>query len=280
MTGTATAISNGLFTVTLDFGNQFPGTNRWLEIDVRTNGAGAFTNLSPRQAINPTPYAIYSAAAGTAATASSVSTSNILGTVPLAQLPPTIITNGATGVNITGTFSGNGAGVTNLNISGNTGGAIALSGGFSLTSSPVVGNGPRSVTAADINGDGKLNMICANYGISNGNTLSILTDNRAGAFTLASSPVVGIGCFWVIATDVNGDNEINIVCANYNARRAILFSILTNNGSGSFSLSSSPVVGFGPFRVIAADINGDGKMDLITANFGGGQTPSGAHFRS
>jgi hypothetical protein len=50
LTNTATAVSNGLFTVTLDFGNQFPGAGRWLEIGVRTNGsASAYTTLSPRQ---------------------------------------------------------------------------------------------------------------------------------------------------------------------------------------------------------------------------------------
>src|SRR5215831_7693752 len=42
LTNTATALTNGLFTVTLDFGNQFPGDARWLEIGVCTNGNGAF----------------------------------------------------------------------------------------------------------------------------------------------------------------------------------------------------------------------------------------------
>src|ERR1022692_592277 len=37
LTNTATAVSNALFTVQLDFGNQFPGAARWLEIAVRTN---------------------------------------------------------------------------------------------------------------------------------------------------------------------------------------------------------------------------------------------------
>src|SRR5580765_7876232 len=59
LTNSATAVSNGLFTVTLDFGGLFTGANYWLEIAVRTNGGGAFTNLSPRQPVTPTPYAIF-----------------------------------------------------------------------------------------------------------------------------------------------------------------------------------------------------------------------------
>src|SRR5947209_5437541 len=49
LTNAATVVSNGLFTVTLDFGNQFPGPNRYLEIAVRTNGSGSFFTLGPRQ---------------------------------------------------------------------------------------------------------------------------------------------------------------------------------------------------------------------------------------
>ena len=51
-------VSNGLFTVTLDFGTRvFTGEPRWLRIEVRTNGGGAFTTLAPRQEITATPYA-------------------------------------------------------------------------------------------------------------------------------------------------------------------------------------------------------------------------------
>ena len=67
ITNAATAVSNGLFTATLDFGNQFPGAERWLEIAVRTNGGGAFANLSPRQQITAAPYAVQSLNAGSAA---------------------------------------------------------------------------------------------------------------------------------------------------------------------------------------------------------------------
>jgi len=63
MTNTAVAVSNGLFNVALDFGNQpFLGVNRWLDIAVRTNSsADAFSLLSPRTRIASAPYAIAAA---------------------------------------------------------------------------------------------------------------------------------------------------------------------------------------------------------------------------
>src|SRR5438046_10215239 len=54
------AVSNGVFTVSLDFGaNSFPGANRFLEISARPTG-GSFTLLTPRQPITSPPYAVRS----------------------------------------------------------------------------------------------------------------------------------------------------------------------------------------------------------------------------
>ncbi len=59
-------VSNGLFTVELDFGaGAFTGEARYLQIGVRPGSStGAYTTLSPRQALNPTPYALYSLSTG------------------------------------------------------------------------------------------------------------------------------------------------------------------------------------------------------------------------
>jgi len=56
-------VTNGLFTVTLDYGaNVFDGSDRWMEIAVRPGASsGAFTNVVPRQKITATPYAIRAA---------------------------------------------------------------------------------------------------------------------------------------------------------------------------------------------------------------------------
>jgi hypothetical protein len=60
LTNSATGVTNGLFTITLDFGpGVFTGPGRWLELDVRTNGTGAFTTLLPLQPVLPVPYALY-----------------------------------------------------------------------------------------------------------------------------------------------------------------------------------------------------------------------------
>jgi hypothetical protein len=102
MTNSATLVSNGLFTATIDFGpGVFTGGSNWLEIAVSAHAANSFTTLAPRQHVTPTPYAI--------------TADNLTGTIPLSQLPANVLINGASGVNVSGTFSGNGAGLTNLN---------------------------------------------------------------------------------------------------------------------------------------------------------------------
>ncbi len=57
-------VTGGLFTVSLDFGSQYTGDARWLQIGVRAGGAvgncaiGVYTVLGPRQPLTATPYAL------------------------------------------------------------------------------------------------------------------------------------------------------------------------------------------------------------------------------
>jgi hypothetical protein len=59
------SVSSGLFTVSLDFGAQFNGDARFLQVAVKAGGAvgdcaiGIFTTLTPRQPLNGAPYALY-----------------------------------------------------------------------------------------------------------------------------------------------------------------------------------------------------------------------------
>lgn len=110
LTNSPVAVSNGLFTVTLDPGaGVFTGADRWLEIAVRTNGGGAFNALSPRQPLTATPYAVHAAGA------------NAAGLVGV--LPPWALSGGYVnavqffdpGNLFVGTFHGDGGGLSNVN---------------------------------------------------------------------------------------------------------------------------------------------------------------------
>ena len=64
VTNNAVVITNGLFTVLIDFGpGVFTGTTNWLQIGVATNGVESFTALTPRQELTPAPNAIYAESA-------------------------------------------------------------------------------------------------------------------------------------------------------------------------------------------------------------------------
>ena len=113
LTNSDMAFSNGVFTVTLDFGtNLIAAGERWLELAVRTNGA-TFVSLSPRQPLTGTPFAL-----SARQVTGSVAASQISGPIATGQLPPGLLTNGSAGVALSGTFSGDGSGITNLTLQG------------------------------------------------------------------------------------------------------------------------------------------------------------------
>ena len=268
-------VSNGLFTVvlgdtTLANMQAIPAAVFTTQPDLQlriwfSDGVNGFAALSPVQNLTPAPYAVKANSA-----------SNLLGSLPAGQLsgtiaatllPGIVLTNGAANVTLTGTFSGNGAGVTNISVS-----SVGPAGTFSLILIPLlsfapgitlnVGPNPYSVVAVDVNGDGKLDLISANAGAD---TLTVLTNNGNAVFGSNATLSVGSEPFSVVAADVNGDGKPDLICANYNSST---LTVLTNNGSGGFGFSATLALpaGSGPYYVTAADINGDGKPDLISSD--------------
>ena len=141
-------------------------------------------------------------------------------------------------------------------------------GNFASNASYSVGSNPVSVATADVNGDGKPDIICANNG-NTFNPLTLLTNNGNGGFASAPVPNLGAvpGAAWVTAADVNGDGHVDLILiATLSSSSGIM--VLTNNGSGGFALSGSYPTGPNPYAVTAADVNGDGWVDLITCNYG------------
>lgn len=128
-----------------------------------------------------------------------------------------------------------------------------------------VGNRPYSVAAGDINGDSKVDLVCAN---NSGNTLSVLTNNGSGNFGTKATYVIqtGSGPTCVVVADVNGDGQLDLISSIYSTNA---LSLLTNDGLGNFSFAMPVQVGGDPGSssksVTAADVSGDGKIDLIVS---------------
>jgi hypothetical protein len=115
VTNNATPVSNGLFTVAVDFGpGVFVGETYWLDVAVRTNGGSAFTELMPRQPMASVPYAVFAGSASNLL--GTVLVTQLSGTVPLAQLPQEIITNNAASTTLGGTFNATGGNIVTTNM--------------------------------------------------------------------------------------------------------------------------------------------------------------------
>jgi hypothetical protein len=156
----AISVAGGLFTTTIDFGaGIFTGPTYWMVVEVKTNNAANYTALNPLQAITAAPYAIYSATAGNA---SSISAANIVGIVPLSGLPAGLVTNNQTGATLNGSFNGNGAGLTNLNLTGPTASAAQgnTANGYQALASDTIGtnNTATGVSALYSNTTGTRNV--------------------------------------------------------------------------------------------------------------------------
>ena len=178
MTNLDVAVTNGLFTTTLDFGPVFTGNAAWLAVGVRTNGGGGFNPLTPWQSLTPTPYAHYAPTAGAAASASWVAGSNIVGTLAAAQLPAGVLTNGAGSVTLTGVFTGDGSGLSNVTaaaLAPNSPGADTYQTNASATNAYPV-NGIYTITVPSWAGQ----MVVKLWGAGGGYGSDIVNDEISG----------------------------------------------------------------------------------------------------
>jgi hypothetical protein len=91
LTNSEVEVSNGLFTVSLDFGSGiFDGTPLWLEIGVRRSGStDPYTLLVPRQALTAAPYATFAASA--ASLTGSATNTTVFGSLSLAGMGTNVV---------------------------------------------------------------------------------------------------------------------------------------------------------------------------------------------
>src|SRR5262245_12797198 len=130
------SVTAGLFNVQINFGDPPPldGNDRWLEIGVRPfNSTGAFTTVTPRQQLTPSPFAFYAPSAGTATSATGFSgalsgevsgpqSATVVTNAVPANTPNAVVRRDASGDFVAGTLSLAG----NLNLEHTTSAAVGV----------------------------------------------------------------------------------------------------------------------------------------------------------
>jgi hypothetical protein len=138
---------------------------------------------------------------------------------------------------------------------------------FSNPTSNVVGSNPNAAVAGDFNGDGKPDLAVANFQNDN---VSVLINNGSGAFAAAVNYSTDLHPQTIAAGDFNGDSKLDLAVGNFHGGTGTgNISILLGNGNGTFQAAVN-YAALNPDSLNAVDLNGDGKLDLVEANWTNG----------
>jgi hypothetical protein len=134
------------------------------------------------------------------------------------------------------------------------------------------GSGPSFVVAAHFHGGpGTMDMAVSNL---NSNSVSVFLNNAdgTGTFQPAVNYAAGTAPIFMTVGDLFGDGKQDLVVSNYTSPMGTV-TILRGNGDGTFQAPMTLPLGDDlPETVLLADLNGDGLLDIVTANFSSAPT--------
>jgi Chaperone of endosialidase len=227
-------VTNGLFTVTLDFGAGvwIGSSNNWLQVGVETNGSSPFSYQPVLTQLTPVPQAIFAENAG-----------GLTATLPLAQLPPGVVTNYESGV-----------------VLGTTAVGSLTVGALNLPWPPAaIEAGGNSLLYADVNANLFLGLQTGNQTLSGLENTGIGDDALANDGTGSYNTAIGLGAL-----------QLN-TSGNYNTANG--FAALTFNGNGSNNTANGADALYENQTGSYNTANGSGALQYNTS--GGNNTANG-----
>jgi VCBS repeat protein len=133
-------------------------------------------------------------------------------------------------------------------------------GGLAPHQLPIRTGEPWFAAIADLNNDRKPDIVATHHEQS---AMTVMLGDGRGGFTEANgSPFdFGVSLFHLIIADVDRDGRMDVVATTGRS-----LHVLLGDGRGAFTQAASIPVGPGAWRIAAADLNGDGAIDVVTSN--------------
>jgi hypothetical protein len=138
--------------------------------------------------------------------------------------------------------------------------------GFAFPMGFTAGVGPRGVALDDLNGDGYADAVVVN---GNSNDVSVHVNNGTGVMALSGYFAVGTNPSSVTIGDVNGDGFADVCATDQTGAISNLESVLLGNGTATFPAPNNFPTGNFPSSSKIADMNADGRPEIVVANYGG-----------
>lgn len=118
----------------------------------------------------------------------------------------------------------------------------------------------RALLAEDLDNDGLKDLVVC----STSPTTTILKGLSNGSFSIMSQHMIGPQIS-VTGSDFNGDGLFDLAFCN-GLSGIVSVKVLTCVGPGSFGIATSFTVSGSPYKIISADFDQDGNVDIATAN--------------
>jgi len=133
------------------------------------------------------------------------------------------------------------------------------------------GPNPILVTSALMNGDKNLDAVFIDYNQSSQTSqVGVAFGNGDGTFAATNDyplPSSATSVITLITADVNGDGYPDVVATGLTSSGSALYVFL-NDGTGALKAGQLVDTGTDEDQIVAADLNGDGKLDLVVADYG------------